>query len=246
MAKRQHAAVLALWGLVGMSQGLHAQTRPIEAWRPPQGELDPAKRVPTQTEGQHQVAPGSAHVQGTPQAEPLRVTGAPELRETPSRGGAFVGVAAGKGWVYDNESQSARQISAGYRWQAGPVALLGVEVAGGKLSATSDGPWVYDAVDFASIGFTGRFNFGRHSPVYGLVRSGYWSADTSVGNGQFRADVDGGYVGIGLGTDIGRHLSLSLTFTSYVYFNELYWDGDDLVYDANRADTLTFGAEYRF
>ena len=58
--------------------------------------------------------------------------------------------------------------------------------------------------------------------------------------------MDGGYFGVGLGTDIGERFSLSLVFTSYVYFNELYWEGNNLVYDANRADTLMLGGEFRF
>lgn len=227
--------------------GVQAQNKPVQPWQPQQGEQDPAKRVPQpsvaeQGEGTTvqpqawQAAPAQAPAYATPAAA------TPNYEE--GRGGAFIGVSAGKGWIYDD--QSARQLSAGYRWQAGPVALLGVEVAAGKLSGEEHDGWRYDPVDFASIGFNGRFNFGRHSPAYALVRAGYWAADASVNDGDQRADVDGGYVGLGLGADIGRHFSLSLTYTSYVYFNELYWEDDELYYDADRADMLLFGGEFRF
>jgi hypothetical protein len=226
-----------------------AQNKPLQSWQPPRhGELDPAKRVPpappvTQGDTEAQAAEDTSW-QARPSQGDMYVS-APRRRDD-RRGGAFIGVSAGKGWVYDDVDQSAQQLSAGYRWQAGPVALLGVEVAAGKLSSETHDGLRYDAVDFASIGFNGRFNFGRYSPVYGLVRAGYWAADTGVNDGAQRADIDGGYFGVGLGADFGRHFSLSLVFTSYVYFNELYWEGDDLYYDANRADTLMFGGEFRF
>lgn len=232
-----------------LASGVQAQNKPVQPWQPQQGEQDPAKRVPaTAAAGQADTV-----AQQQPQAwqaTPAQDTGYRTQDHAPDRGGAFIGVSAGKGWVYEDVSQSARQLSAGYRWQAGPVALLGVEAAAGKLSSTTreeaNTQWHYGAVDFASIGFTGRFNFGRHSPVYGLVRTGYWAADGDVDNGRYDFDVDGGYLGLGLGADIGRHFSLSLVFTSYVYFNELYWEDDNLYYDANRADTLLFGGEFRF
>lgn len=216
-----------------LANGVQAQSRPVEPWQSSQGEQDPAKRVP-----------GVATEQGGDVAARPQAQVAPAYED--NRGGAFIGVSAGKGWIFDDVDQSARQLSAGYRWQAGPVSLLGVEVSGGKLSAKSQDGWRYDPVDYAGVGFNGRFNFGRHSPVFALVRAGYWAADASVNDGDQRADVDGGYVGLGLGADIGRHFSLSLTYTNYVYFNELYWQDGDLYYDANRADTLLFGGEVRF
>jgi len=217
-----------------LASGVQAQSKPVEPWQPSQGVQDPAKRVPDVATGQE-----GGTVAAQPQADAARAY-------EEDRGGAFIGVSAGKGWIFDDVDQSARQLTAGYRWQAGPVSLLGVEVSAGKLSAKTQDDWRYDPVDFAGIGFSGRFNFGRHSPVFALVRAGYWAADASVNDGAQRADVDGGYVGLGLGADIGRHFSLSLTYTNYVYFNELYWQDGDLYYDANRADTLLFGGEVRF
>lgn len=254
MKRMDRVAVLAaIVAGACMLPAAQAQTRALQVWQPPpQGELDPAKRVP------QQAPPAEAGGQSSNAAQPYAsaqypqavadagaaetIYARPEAYREEDRGGAFVGVQLGKGWVEKDADQSARQINAGYRWQAGPIALLGVEVASGELNdATHDG-WRFDPVDFASIGFNGRFNFGRTSPVYGLVRAGYWAADTSVNDGDQRADVDGGYFGLGLGSDIGRHLSLSLVFTSYVYFNNLDWDP----YNISRADTLMFGAEFRF
>lgn len=243
-------AVVALLMAACAAGTADAQTKPLQSWQPPRGEPDPAKRVPPSPQSGQSAQPTSGGgYAATPAWQADQGSDTYYVRAEPrevSRSGAFIGAAVGKGWVFDSVDQSARQLSAGYRWQAGPVALLGVEAVAGKLSSTTRDPWQYGAVDFASIGFSGRFNFGRYSPVYGLVRAGYWAADSSVDDGRHRADVDGGYFGLGLGTDIGQRFSLSLVFTSYVYFNELYWEGDTLVYDANRADTLMLGGEYRF
>ncbi|WP_052103712.1 MULTISPECIES: hypothetical protein [Lysobacter] len=118
---------------------------------------------------------------------------------------------------------------------------MGIEVAGGRLDDTEYRGVPVSKVDFASIGVNARFNFGRDNPVYGLVRAGYWSAEADYG-----MDVDGGYVGVGLGVDFSRHFNMSLIYTNHVYFNDYYWEGNDFYYDANRADTLMLGAEVRF
>src|SRR5690606_30545355 len=137
------------------------------------------------------------------------------------RGGFFVGAHAGKGWVYADVDQDALMFNAGYRWQAGAVSLLGIELAAGQLDSTSDDGWEYAKVDVRSIGFNGRFNFGTGNPVYGIVRAGYWAADLELG--EYSEDVDGGYAGIGLGVDLGRHASLNLMYTNYVHANAHYW-----------------------
>ena len=170
---------------------------------------------------------------------PIPSDGAPASeRYEEGRGGFFLGVKGGKGWVYDDVDQSAREINAGYRWQAGAVALVGIELARGELGDTRKDGWHYDEVDYGSIGVNARFNFGRNSPVYGLVRAGYWSAEEGGG-----MDVDGGYFGVGLGVDVNRHVNLGLTYTNYVYFDSYYSYND---YEISRADTLMLGAEVRF
>ena len=245
---RPVATVAAVITLAAMASVAHAQTKPVQGWQPPQHEEpDPAKRVPEA----RQTVDGA----GTPQpyAQPQAVQpqavqsqaydaeqSAPARYED-GRGGFFVGVQGGKGWVYEDVDQSALAVNAGYRWQAGAVSLIGVEVATGRLDSTTDDGWSYEKVEYGSVGVNARFNFGRSSPVYGLVRAGYWSADSDAG-----MEVDGGYFGLGLGADINRHFNLSLVYTNYVYFEDYYWEGDDFYYDINRADTLMFGAEVRF
>lgn len=230
----------------------HAQTKAVEGWQPQQKELDPAKRVqpapqpqPARaTGGEVQELPTQAEearsdVGVQPQAYAARSQPAPAGYEE-GRGGFFLGVKGGKGWVYDSVDQSAREINAGYRWQAGAVTLVGIEVARGALGSTTDDGVRYGKVDYASIGANARFNFGTGSPVFGLVRAGYWAAEDD----DFGMDVDGGYFGLGLGVDINRHVNLSLTYTNYVYFDA--YSSGYYYEDVNRADTVMFGIEARF
>lgn len=155
------------------------------------------------------------------------------------RGGFFAGVKGGKGWVYDSVDQTAREYSLGYRWQAGPVALVGFELSSGRLDSTTDEGWHYGKVKYASIGANARFNFGRGNPVYGLVRHGYWQADDD----DFGVDAEGAYLGLGLGMDFNRHFGMSLVWTSYFYFDDYAYDYYN---EINRGDTLTLGLEARF
>ena len=240
------AVVIAAGVLV--SSAAHAQTKPIQAPPPPR-EMDPAKRIPPPpapeaTVGQ-QAASETPAPAALPQAQPASAP-APHYTTRPSwedteRGGFFLAVQGGRGGVYDDVDQAALAISAGYRWQAGAVSLLGIELAAGRLDSTTDDGWEYSKVEYASIGFNGRFNFGAASPVYALVRAGYFNADE-----KHFGSADGGYAGVGLGVDFGRRFNMSLVYTNYVYFNELYWSEGDLYYDASRADALMLGAEVRF
>src|SRR5690554_2430746 len=174
------AVVIAAGVLV--SSAAHAQTKPIQSPPLPPQEMDPAKRVPPPpapeaTAGQ-QAAPQSP-VPAVPQqasAPAPHYTTRPSWEDT-ERGGFFLGVQGGRGWVYDDVDQTALAISTGYRWQAGAVSLLGVELMAGRLNSTTEDRWEYSKVEYASIGFNGRFNFGAASPVYALVRAGYFSAE---------------------------------------------------------------------
>jgi hypothetical protein len=194
--------------------------------------------------------PRQASTSGSPPAAPIIHTydiqvpaPAPDARqaEESGRGGFFLGAKGGRGWVYDDVDQSARELNAGYRWQAGSVTLVGIELARGELGAKSEDSVFVSDVDYGSIGVNARFNFGRNSPVYALVRAGYWAAEQK---GDDATDVDGGYFGLGLGVDINRHVNLGLTYTNHVYFDSYYWDAG--YYEVNRADTLMLGAEVRF
>ncbi len=89
---------------------------------------------------------------------------APERYEE-GRGGFFLGVQGGKGWVYDDVDQTALAVNAGYRWQAGAVTLVGIEVAAGRLDEADSDGWRYNKVEYSSVGVNARFNFGRDNPV---------------------------------------------------------------------------------
>lgn len=233
VAKMAAAIVFA-----GLSAGV-AQAQTGLNWNPSATQAqdaNPAKRVPE----------ASAVVQAEP-AGPQPQPHAPQApaQQTPveeSQGGFFVGVQAGKGWVYEDVDQSALAINAGYRWQAGPTALVGFEVVGGRLGSTEHDGWHYGQIEYGSVGANARFNFGRTSPVYALVRGGYWLANDNNAN----MDVDGGYFGAGLGVDFNRNVSMNLTYTNYVYFQDYYWEDDEFYYDISSADTLMLGVEARF
>jgi hypothetical protein len=234
------AVVAALIASAALASNAHAQAAPVEA-PPPARELDPAKRVPPPVT--HDGTSLAAQPHATPAAPvPSYEASQPaSAHDAAGRGGFFLGVQGGKGWVYEDVDQSALAVSAGYRWQAGAVTLVGIELAAGALDRTEEDGWRYGKVDYASIGANARFDFGPSSPVHALVRAGYFSADAAD-----LGSVDGGYVGLGLGVDVNRHFNMSLVYTNYVYFNELYWTEDGVYYDAGRADTLMLGAEVRF
>lgn len=239
------ATMAAFITAAALASAAHAQTKPVQSWQPGQHEeLDPAKRVPKapqQSQLGQQAQPVAQPRSGGVQPQPYVVEQPVPMRHEDGRGGFFIGVQGGKGWVEEDVDQSVLAVNAGYRWQAGPVSLIGIELASGRLDSAEDDGVDYGKVEYASIGANARFNFGRNSPVYGLVRAGYWTAEYD----EFGADADGGYFGVGLGVDVNRHFNLSLVYTNHVYFND--WEGDGLEYDdLSRADTLLLGAELRF
>jgi hypothetical protein len=233
------AAMAVVISCAALASVAHAQTKPLGVWQPPQREeKDPAKRLPTmqpapttQDAPQTMVQPQSTDAV----AEQYAAAPAPVSYED-ERGGFFLGVQGGKGWVYEDVDQSALAVNAGYRWQAGPVTLVGIEFAAGKLDEADHDGLPYGAVDYTSVGANARFNFGRTSPVYGLVRGGYWAAEDN----EFGVSADGGYFGLGIGVDINRHFNMSVVYTNHVYFNDDYYG------DVNSAETLMLGAEVRF
>ena len=233
------AMAVVIGGAVMASAAAHAQTTPIEVWQPSQqAEQDPAKRVaPLPQQSPDMVSQSVEPVQAYSDAAPVYVS-----REQSHSGGFFIGVQAGKGWVYDDVDQPALMVNAGYRWQAGDVTLVGLEVAAGQLDDTDHDGEPYEGLDFGSVGANARFNFGNTSPVYGLVRGGYWRADNALYGGS----IDGAYVGVGLGVDFTRNFNMSVTYTNHVYFTDYSYTDDGLTYDLNRADTLMLGAEVRF
>lgn len=237
------ATMAAFIVAAAMAPVAHAQTKPVQSWQPGQHEQpDPAKRVPEASQQADPEAQPVAQPPSTAVQPPQYVAQQPvPTHHEENRGGFFLGVQGGKGWVYEDVDQSALAVNAGYRWQAGAVSLIGIELASGRLDGTEDDGLAYGKVEYASIGANARFNFGRTNPVYGLVRAGYWAAEDD----ELGMDVDGAYFGVGLGVDVTRNFNLSLVYTNHVYFND--WEGNGLEYDdVNRADTLMFGAEARF
>ena len=129
MKKSSSVAMMAAAFAVLASTGAYAQTKGIEpASPPPRQEMDPAKRVPE--------APRPVVAAGEPQSQPQQhssvghaqpYSGGDEApaRDQEGRGGFFLGVQGGKGWVWDDVDQSALSVNAGYRWQAGAVTLVG-------------------------------------------------------------------------------------------------------------------------
>lgn len=232
------AMAAVIGGAVVASGGVHAQTKPLEVWQPPQQEeADPAKRVP-------QAPAAEATSEGAPPqgavVRPQAYAAAPRsASHERGRGGFFLGVQGGKGRVYEDVDQSALLVNAGYRWQAGDVTLIGIELAGGELDDERHGEGNYPGLDLVSLGANARFNFGSGSPVYALVRAGYWSAEDD----RYGSNSDGGYVGGGLGVDFNRHFNMSVIYTTHVYATDYDWEDG---YEINSADTLMLGAEVRF
>ena len=158
------------------------------------------------------------------------------------KGGFFVGAQAGKGWVYEDVDQNAVFANAGYRWQAGAVSLIGIELGSGRLGATDKDGYAYEAVRFGSIGATARFNFGENNPWFAIARLGVLAAEfEDVGD----SEVSGSYASFGIGVDVNRHFNVSLVYTGYAY-SSVYYDYEDYLENLDRADSLMFGIEGRF
>lgn len=205
----------------------------------------------TTTKAQPVTDPGQSQSQTTA-SDVVAPVASPAPRPVPraeprNAGGFFVAVHGGKGWLYEDADQTAKAVSAGYRWDAGDFTLVGIELAGGRLAASSDRDFLYPEIRFDSIGATTRVNFGR-SRWFGIARAGYFSATQKDEDG-YDDTVDGAYVGIGVGVDVNRHLNLSLAYTAYVYGTTYYYGygyGYYQATDVSRADMLLLGAELRF
>jgi len=204
-----------------------------DATAPATAEAAPAQAQPA--------APAPAQ----PYAAPATYS-APAPVRAQDDGGFFVGVQGGRGWIYDDVEQDAVAVSAGYRWQAGPWAQVGVELSGGRLDGTTDGGWRYPKATYKAVGANARMNFGN-SPWFATVRGGYFDArQDAYDGGDF--STDGGYAGVAIGVDVNRHFNISLGYTAYIYADDYYYDDCDYYDDCrfNRADTVMLGLEARF
>ena len=184
-------------------------------------------------------ASGSYTAVAAPPA-PAYVPAPPREEEPRLKSGAFIGVQSGRGEVFDGFKQDMLGFNAGYRWRAGAVTLIGLEASAGRLDRTGNADDVFiPAVRFAGLGGTARFNFGD-SPLFAVVRLGSWYAEVKDAS----EEIYGGYAGLGLGVDLGRHASFSVMYTNYVYANDYYDYSEDIT--INRAEVLNLGAEVRF
>jgi hypothetical protein len=230
---------------------LHAQAQSIspayEAFRkkeaPQPAPTQPATPAAPQAAQSEAPAPASAPTYAAPAAAPY-VAPAP-ARDAQANGGFFVGVQVGQGWIYEDVEQDAVAVSAGYRWQAGPWAQVGVELSGGRLDETTEGDLRFARATYQAIGANARFNFGD-SPWFATVRGGYFDAEVDGADEEF--DADGGYAGVAIGVDINRHFNISLGYTAFIYADDYTYDDcdDALDCDFNRADTVMLGVEARF
>lgn len=227
---------------------LHAQAQSIspayEAFRKKEAPQPAATQPATPT------AQPAATTSAQPTPAPAYAAPAPYVapaaaRENEEDGGFFVGVQAGQGWIYEDVEQDAVAVSAGYRWQAGPWAQVGVELSGGRLDSTDYRGVEVPKATYKAVGANARFNFGN-SPWFATVRGGYFDARQDGYYGEL--STDGGYAGVAIGVDISRHFNISLGYTGFVYaddYNDCYYDDDDYC-DFSRADTVMLGIEARF
>ncbi|TCK50416.1 outer membrane protein with beta-barrel domain [Xanthomonas vasicola] len=241
------AIVVARWDSYRQQQKQQAGTAPVApSSRPAQAGATTAvvgsSETGTGESGGFSTVTEPTSAEAAP-AAPAYVPPPPREEEQRLKSGVFLGVQSGKAKVFENGKQDMQGFNVGYRWRAGPVTLLGIEAATGKVdgSKDEDGFVVVPNVDSGSVGRTARFNFGD-APVFALVRLGYWGGTAKGEDDNER--VYGAYVGAGLGVDIGKHVSLSALYTNYVYADAYYGNYEDLT--INRAEVLSCGAEIRF
>lgn len=191
------------------------------------------------------LSPTAPQASATPQPQHYAAPSPSYAPAPDDQGGFFIGVQGGRGWIYDDIEQRATAVSAGYRWQTGSWAQVGVEISGGRLDETREDGYLIPEATFGAIGANARFNFGG-SRWFAVARGGYFSADQDTSYGDF--STDGGYAGLGIGVDINRHFNITLAYTAYVYADEYNYDDCDDYDDCefNRADTVMLGVEARF
>ncbi|WP_115051166.1 hypothetical protein [Xanthomonas arboricola] len=173
-------------------------------------------------------------------AASVQAAGSEHTEQSRIDSGAFISVQRGRGEVFSGYKQDMLGLSAGYRWRAGSVTLIGLEGSVGRLDRGDSTDDVFiPAVKFVGIGGTARFNFGD-TPLFAVVRIGSWYAEVA----EMSDEIYGGYASLGLGVDLGKHASVSAMYTNYIYAN----DYDDYAEDTtiNRADVLNAALEVRF
>ena len=213
---------------------------------------EPVTQTQTQTQTQTTTPSPSTTAQWTPPPQapaPTQLAYQPrrvELDKVAMGGGFFLGAQAGTGWVWEDVEQSAVMGSLGYRWNTGRIASVGLEIGGGTLASATEDGYRFPKIRFGTVGANARINFGPGSRWHALARLGHWAADTTVDDDYDDADVDGVYVGAGVGVDLSRNVSLNLQYTTYVYASTYYYNWNYRETSVNRADVVAFGLEARF
>lgn len=171
---------------------------------------------------------------------------------------------------FDEDSADTRAISAGYRWQAGSIAQVGVEVGAGRVDEIGQ-DYYYNSGDgysetghigmdanYRHVGANARFSFGRDSRWFAIARVGYMAYEQNV-DAHFEAYLDntridsldvsesddggGAYFGAGIGWDVTPNFNINAMVNGYAYSS---FEGDFEDEDVGTATTTTLGLEVRF
>ena len=193
-----------------------------------------------------------------------------------AKGNFFVAGQAGRATydesAFDEDSADTSAFSGGYRWQAGPVTQVGVEVGAGKVDEIGQdyyydgGPSYYETghigmdATYRHVGANARFSFGRDSRWFAIARGGYMSYEQNL-SGRYAAFYNGAmvdsmslsendtgsgaYFGAGVGFDVSKNFNVNVMFNGYAYSNfesESGYEDEDI----GTASTTTLGLEVRF
>ncbi|HEY5805275.1 MAG TPA: outer membrane beta-barrel protein [Lysobacter sp.] len=172
-----------------------------------------------------------------------------------------------------DDTADTRAFSLGYRWQAGPVVQVGIEVGAGKVDEVTqefsyDGGFYDDhtrvGIDarYTHVGANARFNFGQGSRWFAIARGGYMGYEQNVyvdfdssytmpdgtvlvSGSSYSSSEDGGgvYLGGGIGFDVTPNFNLNVMINGYGFSN---LEGDGWNEDMGTATSTTFGLEARF
>lgn len=170
-----------------------------------------------------------------------------------------------------DDTATTSALSVGYRWQAGPITQVGIELGGGRVDEVGQdyafavyriynetGRIGFDA-RYRHVGANARVNLGRDSRWFVTGRAGYvrYTQDvdheytrryvfinaTPTFNDSYSEDGSGAYFGAGIGFDVTPKFNVNLMLNGYA-FGELDEDGE--LDDEATASTATLGLELRF
>jgi hypothetical protein len=173
---------------------------------------------------------------------------------------------------FDEDSANTRALSAGYRWQAGSVTQVGVEIGAGKVDEIGSDYFYSNGAGYSErahigmdatyrhVGANARFNFGSDSRWFAVVRGGLMRYKQNVkghyialldgsviasGSGSDSDSGSGAYFGAGIGFDITKNFNVNVMRNGYAYsdYNSDNGNGDE---DIGTAATTTLGLEVRF